>query len=71
MRRFTVSTEGRRDLNMRALAESFVNQLWTPDHLTPEQAANFAHDSFRRTVLAELKMLTIAHVDLAHAHDPK
>ena len=62
MQRFTVMTEISNRLNLRQLCEEFVNNLWLPTHLTPEQAADFAADYFRRTVLSELKLLIISSV---------
>jgi hypothetical protein len=60
--RFTVTTEGRNDLDLRGLCERYVNALWTPDHVNPDQAAEFAADYFRRAVLAELKLLSITPI---------
>ena len=45
IRRFTVTLEGRNRLHLRQLSEEFVNDLWLPAYLTPEQAADFAADS--------------------------
>ena len=59
IRRFTVTLEGRNRLHLRQLSEEFVNDLWLPAYLTPEQAADFAADYFRRAVLSELKMLVV------------
>jgi hypothetical protein len=42
---------------LRGLCERYVNVLWLPVHLSPEQAEDYAADNFRRTVLAELEML--------------
>ena len=58
-----ITTEGRNDLDLRGVCEVFVSRLWIPDHLDPAQAAEYAADYFRRTVLAELKMLMITPVD--------
>jgi hypothetical protein len=60
MRRFTVSSEGSSRLGLRELCQRFADNLWVPDHLTDEQAAAFALDQFRRTVLAELEMLGVS-----------
>jgi hypothetical protein len=60
MRRFTVCTVGKNQLHLRALCEAFANDLWIPDHLTPEQASNFALDYFTRTIDSELKLLSIS-----------
>ena len=59
MRRFTVTSEGSDRLHLRQLCEEFINDLWLPAHLTPEQAAAFAAYYFRRAVLSELKMLEV------------
>jgi hypothetical protein len=61
--RFTVTTEGRNDLDLRGLCESYANGLWIPPHLSSEQAAAFAADNFRGSVLAELEMLVVSSVD--------
>jgi hypothetical protein len=63
MPRFTVTTEGRNDLDLRGLCERYVNGLWIPANLSPDQAAEFAFDYFRRSLLAELKMLVVSPVD--------
>lgn len=60
---FTVTTQGRNALDLRGLCEQYVNGLWLPTHLTPEQAAEYAADYFRRTVLAELKMLVVTPIN--------
>jgi hypothetical protein len=57
---FTVSTEGRDSLGLRQIAENFANQQWVPAHYTPEQAANFLHDQFKRTVAMELELLAVS-----------
>jgi hypothetical protein len=61
--RFTVTTEGRNTLDLRGLCDSFVNNLWIPADMEPDQAANYALDYFRRTVLSELKMLAVNPID--------
>jgi hypothetical protein len=60
---FTVTTEGNNQLNMRQLCEEVVNDLWIPSHLTPEQAAGFAVDYFKRMVQQELKLLEVECAD--------
>ena len=60
MRRFVVSAEGSNRLGLRDLCEWFVNDLWVPSHLTEEQAAAFALDHFRPTLLAELEMIEVS-----------
>ena len=57
--KFTVKTEGRNKLNLRQLCEDYANNLWVPDHLTADQAAEFAYDQFEKTVLTELKLLVV------------
>ena len=57
---FKVETTGPDPLNLRRLCEDHVNALWVPDHLTPEQAAWFAFDHFRRTLLMELELLVVS-----------
>jgi hypothetical protein len=37
-----------------------VHDLWIPAHLSPEQAAEFAMDYFKRTILMEMKLLTLS-----------
>ena len=61
--RFTVATEGRNTLELRGVCEQYVNALWIPSHLAPDQAAEFAADYFRRTVLGELKLLALTPVE--------
>ena len=60
MKRFVVSTEGQNRSNLRQFCEDFVNDLWIPAHLSPEQAAQFAMDYFKRTVQMEMKLLTLS-----------
>lgn len=36
-----------------ALAEHYVDQLWTPTHLTPNQAREFVLDKFKRAVMGD------------------
>lgn len=69
MGRFIVTTEGSNKLNLRQLCEHFINDTWVPTHLTPEQAAEFALDYFRRTVLAELEMLEVTTEEVATASE--
>jgi hypothetical protein len=57
---FTVTTEGRDSLGLRQLAENFSNQQWVPGHYTPEQAAEFVLDQFKRTVAVELELLVVS-----------
>jgi hypothetical protein len=56
---FTVTTEGRDTLGLRQLAEDFANRQWVPAHYTPEQAAEFVLDQFKRTVAVELELLAV------------
>ena len=63
MRQFVVTTDGKNRLGLRELCEGFVNQLWVPAHLADEQAAAFALDQFRRTLLAELEMIDVSCSD--------
>lgn len=58
--RFTVTTEGRDSLGLRQLAENFANSQWVPEHYTPEHAAEFVLDQFKRTVAAEIELLTVS-----------
>ena len=57
---FTVTTEGRDSLGLRQLAEDFASRQWVPDHYTPEQAAEFVLDQFKRTVAVELELLVVS-----------
>ena len=50
MMRFKVTTEGQDRFNIAGLVEQFANSLWIPDHLTPDQRAEFVLDQFRRMV---------------------
>lgn len=61
--RFIVTTQGRNALDLRSLCERFVNSLWIPTELEPEQAANYALDYFRRTALEEIEMLAVVPID--------
>lgn len=63
LQRFVVTTEGKNRLGLRELCERFVNDLWVPAHLADEQAAAFAVDQFRRTLLAELEMIDVSCSD--------
>jgi hypothetical protein len=56
---FIVTTEGRDSLGLRQLLEVFANGQWVPDHYTPEQAAEFVLDQFKRTVASELELLVV------------
>ena len=58
-----------REALLRQACEEFINDAWVPSHLTPEQAVHFVLDHFKRTVLSELKLLDVAVVDEATAHD--
>jgi hypothetical protein len=60
MKRNIVSTEGHARSKLRQFCEDFVNDLWIPAHLSPEQAAEFAMDYFKRTVLMEMKLLAVS-----------
>jgi hypothetical protein len=60
MPQFTITTAGSNQLNFRQLCEEVVNSLLIPSHLTPEQAAAFALDYFRRAVLSELELLEVS-----------
>jgi len=62
--RFTVTTEGRNELDLRGLCDRLVNGLWIPDHLTADQAAEYAADYFRRTVLGELELLNVTTTEV-------
>jgi hypothetical protein len=59
MPRFIVKTEGSNKLDLRKTCEEFVKDVWVPTHLTPEQAAAFVLDCFKRTVQSELKLLEV------------
>jgi hypothetical protein len=63
MRQFVVTTDGKNRLGLRELCQRFVNELWVPAHLADEQAAAFALDQFRRTLLAELEMIDVSCSD--------
>ena len=53
--RFVVSSDGPDRTGLVALAEHYVNQLWVPTHLTPDQAREFVLDQFKRAVAADLR----------------
>jgi len=56
---FHVQSAGRNTLGLKEACARYVNDLWLPDHYTPEQAEASALDQFRRAVLAELEMLDV------------
>jgi hypothetical protein len=68
MRQFIVTTEASNRLGLRELCQRFANDLWVPTHLTEEQAATFAFDQFRRTILAELEMIEVSCRDECQTH---
>jgi hypothetical protein len=62
---FTVNTEKPGPLNIAQLLEQHANNLWVPTHLTPEQAAAFVLEHFRKQVEKELKLTIIAQLPAA------
>ena len=59
MRQFIVTTEGQDRLGLRGVCEQYINDQWIAAHMTMEQAAESALDSFKRAVQQELKMLDV------------
>ena len=57
---FRVTSEGENHLNIRELCQAHVDGLWVPAHLLPHEAEEFVLDHFKRTVLGELEMLSVA-----------
>jgi hypothetical protein len=62
MKQFTVTTA-----RWNRFCEETLNDLCIPSHLTPDQAAEFAMDHFKRTLLSELELLEVSCID----HQPK
>lgn len=56
---FTVHSEGPDRTGLVALAEHYINHLWIPTHLTPDQACEFVLDHFKRAVSGELELLEV------------
>ena len=50
-------------LGLRQLCQDYVNDLWLPTHFDDGQAARFALDCFRRTVLGELELVDISAIN--------
>lgn len=44
---------------LTAMCHVHCNCIWIPEHLNPDQAAEFALDHFRRTILNDLDMLVV------------
>jgi len=59
---FTVHTEGSDRTGLRALAQGYVDQLWIPTHLTPDQAREFVLDQFKRAIAGEFELLEVRAV---------
>ena len=56
---FTVRTDKPGPLEIDKLLERHANNLWVPAHFTPELAAAFVLEHFRKQIDAELAMVTI------------
>ena len=64
---FTVTKLSRDSLGLRELLQRFAAEQWIPAHYTPEEAAAFVLDQFKRTVAVEVAGLEVQPVaeDLA------
>jgi hypothetical protein len=47
-------------LGLAPILERFANMQWLADHYTPEQAAAFVLDRFKRRIAAELEMIELS-----------
>jgi hypothetical protein len=56
---FSTHSDGPDRTGLVALAELYVDQLWIPTHLAPDQAREFVRDQFKRAVAADLEMLEV------------
>jgi hypothetical protein len=56
---FFIHSDGPDRTGLAMLAEHYVNQLWVPTHLTPDQAREYVLDHFKRAVAADLEMLEV------------
>jgi len=70
MRTFTVTTEGQNRLGLRELCQRYVDEQWVAAHMTDEQAAESLLDQFKRTVGAELELLTVETNDVDRPSPP-
>jgi hypothetical protein len=59
-----VTTEGQNRLGLRELCQRYVDEQWFAVHMTDEQAAESLLDQFKRTVRAELELLTVEATDV-------
>jgi hypothetical protein len=57
--KFSTTTAGRDPLNLRQQLEQFANSQWIPAHYTPDQAAAFVLDQFKRTVAGGLEQIEL------------
>jgi hypothetical protein len=57
--RFTAKSTGPDSLSLAALLEKFANEQWLADHYTPEQAAAFILDRFKRRIASDLEMIEL------------
>jgi len=56
---FRASTVGNNRFGLPELCEQYINELWLPDHLLPDQTAGSALDRFKRAVMNDLAMLSV------------
>ena len=61
--RFNVTTESRNRLGLRERCQKYADELWMPEHLYDEQAADFVLDGFNRMVAGELELLVVKRVE--------
>jgi hypothetical protein len=59
MRTFHATTEGQNRLGLRELLQTYADDQWLADHMTPEQAGESMLDCFRRAVRQELELLEL------------
>lgn len=56
---FTIYSDGPNRTGLVAFAQRYVDQLWIPTHLSPDQARDFVLDQLKRAVAAEMELLEV------------
>jgi hypothetical protein len=57
---FKVASWGPNRLGLAELVQRFADEQWVPSHYSPEQAAAFVIDQFKRAVSTELEMPSVS-----------
>ncbi len=56
---YTIHSDGPDRTGLVAMAQRYIDELWVPTHLTPDQAHEFMLDQFKRAVVGELELLEV------------